>query len=81
MTSSDSVHDTIQKMVRTCFGNLNESISPNTPISIYQTNVKRIDRTFREVAKKLQSEGKGFVKEDGLRLFINSKQDLKQFHY
>jgi len=75
--TKEGVLKSSQKMVQVCFQNLIKRIEGSHDIDVLAANFKRVERTWRIVAEKLESEGKGFIRQDGFKEFVNSKPEFK----
>jgi len=77
LENEDSIQKTIIKMVNTCFENINESVRNDKTLPAYQAQTFRVNRTWSKVATILEDEKRGFIKKDGLALFIRHKQETE----
>lgn len=75
LSTYTSVNSACQKMLQVCFGNLVKNIEKD--FSLISANFKRVNKTWVKVARLLSSEGKGFVNEDGFRLFVEATPGFK----
>jgi hypothetical protein len=75
INTKEGVIEAIRKMLSLCFKNLSDNVGKNTTdIEIIKTNFKRINNTWKMVSEKLELEGKGFIKLDGFKIFVESEE-------
>lgn len=75
--TNESAHKSISDMINACFSNLSKSIINHKDDGTILSNFKRVNQTWIDVAKMLDNEGKGFVKPDGFKIFVESKPEFQ----
>lgn len=76
----DSVKKIIIDMINICMDNMKSNAGKLSNEAVI-ANFKRVNKTWIEVAKKLEQENKGLVKENGFALFCLSKEEWKDIHW
>lgn len=74
LTTDKELFACINSMIQECFKNLSESIDGN--LHSIKPCFKRVNNTWRKVAKILEDEGRSIVKPEGFEIFIKSKPEL-----
>lgn len=74
--NEEGIKQACLEMIRACQKDLFKHKDLKDEYSIRST-FRRIDNTFMSVANILKEEGRGFIKPDGFRIFINSMDETK----
>ena len=75
--TDEGIRECVGLMLNACFDNLQKNINSKSPEQAIKASFKRVNNTWKMVANKLDSEGRGFVKETGFQIFVESKPEFK----
>lgn len=70
--TDEGIKECVGLMINACFDNLRKNISRKSHEQAIRASFKRVNNTWKIVANKLESEGRGFIKEDGFKIFVES---------
>lgn len=73
----ESILDAISKMIVACFDNITSNITETSSISAVKSTFNRVNKTWIKVARQLEKEGRGFLKEDGFDLIVRNKPEFE----
>ena len=65
--TDEGIKECVGLMINACFDNLQKNISSNSPEQAIKANFKRVNNTWKIVANKLESEGRGSLKRTDLK--------------
>lgn len=71
------IYDGINSMIKACFANMSRIVGNKSYNASIIASFKRVNKTWIKVAEILEKENKGFIKSDGFKLFIDSKDEFK----
>lgn len=71
------IYDGVNSMIKACFANMGKIIGNKPDSQSIIANFKRVNNIWIKVSNTLINEERGFVKPDGFKLFINSKEEFK----
>jgi hypothetical protein len=74
--TEDCINKSISKMVKVCFANLEKNLPKRSSDEMVISQFKRVNNTWKAVARILDHECLGFVKEDGFQLYVESKEEF-----
>ena len=77
----EEINKSVSEIIKKCFDSLSENISPKSSDKDILSQFKRVNNTWRSVAKKLEKENKGILKIDGFRLYVEQKTAFKNIFF
>lgn len=75
--TEENIKECVGKMINVCFNNLSKRLEGNKTDQTIRTGFKRVNKTWQMVADKLNTEGRGFMKIDGFKIYVESKPEFR----
>ena len=75
--TEENIRECVCEMITVSFANLINRLNGNKDEQSILAGFKRVNKTWQMVAEKLDNEGKGFIKRNGFKLFVESKPEFK----
>lgn len=75
--TENGIKECATKMMNVSFANLAKRFYGRTDNNTILMEFKRVNKTWQMVANVLAKEGRGFIKIDGFKLFVESKPEFK----
>lgn len=70
--NNKNCEDSFVKMMQACHKSLKENVKANSTDAHIVSQLNRINNTFKKAMNILKDEGRGFITEDGFKLFTES---------
>jgi len=79
--TSEGIIDAIRKMINCCFSSMEQTINGRQNEILITRAFQRTNIIWRNVARKLREEGKGIIREDGFRDFVETRNEFKSIRF
>ena len=78
IADENSCGKAILEMVDACMDSIADHLHKDGNMEQAAKQFRRVNKTWEEVVDKLDSEGFRFVKREGFRIFVESKEEFKK---
>lgn len=78
--TEDGINKAIKEMVRTCFRDIHKR-STDQPIQVMLASFKRVNNTWKKVAKILDDEKRGFIRIDGFEQLVRHNKEFEEINF
>ena len=74
----NSYREVVQAMISACMDSIADHLHKAGTLEQATKQFQRVNKTWEEVVDKLDIEGFPFVKREGFRIFVESKEEFKR---
>lgn len=77
LETQQGISNAVSQMINACFENLSKSLEKHRDDQTILSNFNRVNKTWIGIAKILDDDGKGFIKIDGFKIFVEPREEFK----